>query len=469
MKTIERGHGNRGWSMNAGLVGLLLGAGFVSACAGTSSGPSGDDELVGTAVLALSAAPADASCIQVTAAGYRTVKETFDVAPGASTIETMSGLPLGQVTFTAQAFGAACPPGGATPTGPANWVSDAPFTTTVAVSPPSLVTLNLVRDGSVSVSIGFDDMAAADGGATGSSTGTGGAGPGPDAGAGGAAGAPAPVTAPIAAITTGAAFMRVGNIKGEAVSKGFEGWFDVTGFGFLATVPGGGGLQWTTTATLRYQRGVPELYAAAAAGQVVGPVDLWFRSGSGIVYLKETLTNALVSSIVDTGAAGSTPTLALTLTSTRLDLSFTPQTAAGGAGAPITVFWDATTNSGSTAAPANLDFTVGAPRPTAQDVASFHAPAATGPGVFADASVVTTVNAAILQDLISEANHTVVPTGSVQFFRATATGNIALYGSYGFTNAVVHSVGLAGANTVTVGFGATGFTWAVGPEMTMFP
>jgi Type VI secretion system effector, Hcp len=462
MKTIEGPSARRGCGMNAGWLGLLVSV--AASCAGMSYGPSGDDQLVGTAVLALSAAPADATCIQVTAAGYRTVKPTFDVAAGASTIVQMAGLPLGQVTFSAQAFGGACPAGGATPPGPANWVSDAPFTATVAVSPTALVTLNLVRNGNASVAIGFDDMAGTDGGVSDAG------GASADAGAGGAAGASALATAPIAALTAGVGFMRVPLLKGESVVKGFEGWFDVTGFGFLAT-PTGGGLQWTTTATLRYQRGVPDLYADAAAGTIIGPVDLWFRKAGAapLVYLKVTLTNAILSSIVDTGAAGATPTLAVTLTSTRLDVTFTPQAATGAAGASVVVSWDATTNTGSAGMPVDLDFTIGAPRPTVQEITSFGAPSTTAAGAFGDASIVTTLNATILQDLIAAAQHTVVPTGSVQFFKANAAGVVGLYGSYGFKNAVVRSIGLQGANAATIGFGAEAFTWSVGPDMAMFP
>src|SRR5260370_36434131 len=50
----------------------------------------------------------DGTCIQIAAAGARSVTKSFDVMAGAGTVLSMSGLPLGQVTFTAAAFGSSC-------------------------------------------------------------------------------------------------------------------------------------------------------------------------------------------------------------------------------------------------------------------------------------------------------------------------------------------------------------------------
>jgi type VI protein secretion system component Hcp len=223
---------------------------------------------------------------------------------------------------------------------------------------------------------------------------------------------------------------------------------------------------------LRYQAGAPTLYADAAQGTAIGPVDLWFRANAGgvpSVVLKVTLTGATVSSVVDTGVAGSTPTLALTLGSARLDVSYSPLRADGSLGPATTAFWDSATNTGSSFAAPNLDFTIGAPRPTAQEVTSFRAPSETGVGLFSDASITAPMSAAILQDMIAAASHTVVPSGSVQLFKAAADGSVRLYGSYGFKNAAIHSVSFTGPTAATVGFGANGYTWSVGTETTTFP
>ena len=143
----------------AALFGL---AAAIAGCVGVPrSGGGSTDDMIGRAVLALSGVPADGTCVQVVAAGNRTVTRNFGAAAGTTATFQMSGLPLGQVTFTASAFSGSCPPpaGG----GP-NWISDAAFTATIGVSPPALVTLNLVRNGNAIVDVGFDD--GADGGTT---------------------------------------------------------------------------------------------------------------------------------------------------------------------------------------------------------------------------------------------------------------------------------------------------------------
>jgi len=259
------------WALTVCLLGVLP-----IATGGCGSEPpsaaAADDELVGTAVLALAAAPADATCIQITAVGYRTVTRALTVTPGASTIFQLNGLPLGQVTFSAQAFGGTCPPSGT-----ANWVSDAPFTATLGVSPPALVTLSLVRNGSANVNLDFNDMPGSGGSAgTGGTASAGGATTG-GAATGGATGS-TPTEAPIGDLNVGVGFLRVPNVQGEATSKGFENWFDLTGFGLLMAAGKGEALHWTTTLRLRYQRGAPELYADAAERTIIGPVDVWFRS-----------------------------------------------------------------------------------------------------------------------------------------------------------------------------------------------
>ena len=403
--------------------------------------------------------------------GYRTVTRALTVTPGASTIFQLNGLPLGQVTFSAQAFGGTCPPSGT-----ANWVSDAPFTATLGVSPPALVTLSLVRNGSANVNLDFNDMPGSGGSAgTGGTASAGGATTGGAATGGATTGGgtgSTPTEAPIGDLNVGVGFLRVPNVQGEATSKGFENWFDLTGFGLLMAAGKGEALHWTTTLRLRYQRGAPELYADAAERTIIGPVDVWFRStgaAASFTPLKVTLTNATISSVVDTGATGATPTIAVTLTSTRLDLAFTTLTANGVPGAPVTAFWDATTNAGSGAQAPNLDFTFGAPRPTAQEVTSFRVPSEVGPGVFSDASITAPMSSAVLQSLIAAANQTIVPTGSIQLFRPNNAGAVQLYGSYGFKNAAVHAVTLTSPSAATVAFGADGYTWSVGPEMTAFP
>jgi hypothetical protein len=121
---------------------------------GCASAAPKANEATGTASIAITNAPADGTCLQVTVAGYRTVVQDFDLMPGASTVLALSGLPLGSDTFTASAYGSACAMVN-TMTVP-NWVSD-PVTATIAVSPTASVALVMHRDGNASVSVDFPD------------------------------------------------------------------------------------------------------------------------------------------------------------------------------------------------------------------------------------------------------------------------------------------------------------------------
>src|SRR5262245_40775847 len=86
------------------LTGVAIGCDG-SRMQGDPGAPNDPNELTGTAEIALTNAPSDGTCIAVTAEGRRSVSKKFDVAPGASTVVAMRGLPLGQVAFSAQAFG----------------------------------------------------------------------------------------------------------------------------------------------------------------------------------------------------------------------------------------------------------------------------------------------------------------------------------------------------------------------------
>jgi hypothetical protein len=128
------------------------------------------DELTGTATVAITNAPADATCIQISVSGARSVIQNFDVSPGESTILSMKTLPLGLDTFSAVAFNSTCAAvvtAQATPTPPVpTWVTVAPVTTTVAVSPAAAVLLELIHNGNAVVAVNFngDDAAVPDAG-----------------------------------------------------------------------------------------------------------------------------------------------------------------------------------------------------------------------------------------------------------------------------------------------------------------
>jgi hypothetical protein len=132
-------------------IALALGAALLAACASSNNG-SGGEELTGTASIAITNAPADGTCIEITAAGYRTVTQNFSVAAGASTVLAMKALPLGAVTFSANAFSGSCSM--VNPMSVPNWVSNQ-VPASVAVAPAVSVALEMQRNGNAQVSVDF--------------------------------------------------------------------------------------------------------------------------------------------------------------------------------------------------------------------------------------------------------------------------------------------------------------------------
>jgi hypothetical protein len=122
----------------------------------------GDDaasrEPTGQAQIAITNAPSDVRCIRVNAAGTRMVTTSFGLSSGGRSVFTMPGLPVGLVTFTADAFAMVCPAvnESTVPT----WVSDS-VTTGIAAGKTTPLTLTMQRPGSGTVSIDFPGDAGA--------------------------------------------------------------------------------------------------------------------------------------------------------------------------------------------------------------------------------------------------------------------------------------------------------------------
>jgi hypothetical protein len=114
------------------------------------------------AVFAITNAPADAACLQITVVGSRTVVKSFSLSPGQDTIFTLTGLPVGAVVFSEQAFAQDC--SAVTASSVATWVSD-PVPATITPGVVAQVMITLHRNGEAVVSTNFDDsMSSADGG-----------------------------------------------------------------------------------------------------------------------------------------------------------------------------------------------------------------------------------------------------------------------------------------------------------------
>jgi len=160
---------------------------LVVAGVGCSNRSSATKDDVGTASIAITQAPPDVNCLRVTVVGTRTEVRLLDVTPGASTVFTLSGLPLGTDTFTGDGFSQVC--SAVVPMTVPNWVSD-PAQVTLAGGVTADVTLVLHRAGAGNVSIDFPTGGTGGGMAgTGGMTGTGGmAGTGGMTGTGGTTG-----------------------------------------------------------------------------------------------------------------------------------------------------------------------------------------------------------------------------------------------------------------------------------------
>lgn len=163
----------------SGLMGLLAGA-----CSSTSA-PSERD--IGVARIALAVVPADVQCLEVSASAARSVTKRATLVPGTSVTLDMTGLPLGAVQFSANAFAEDC--ASSTSSSP-TWISD-PVSATIIGGVVAEVELTMHHNGRASVRIDFaDDDGGVDGGGGqgGSPQSDGQAGTGGQANAGGGAG-----------------------------------------------------------------------------------------------------------------------------------------------------------------------------------------------------------------------------------------------------------------------------------------
>lgn len=131
------------------IVPALLAVAFAPACSGEAN-----EDLTGVATAAITNVPSDVGCIEIAVTGNRTVDRKYDVSPGASSVLSMSGLPVGSVTFVAQAFQGACST--ITSTSVPTWLSDA-LSVTLVSAVNTDVKLALRRNGKASVSVDFDD------------------------------------------------------------------------------------------------------------------------------------------------------------------------------------------------------------------------------------------------------------------------------------------------------------------------
>jgi hypothetical protein len=115
---------------------------------------TGDDSMIGEAEARIAQVPGDVSCIKITVAGSRSVTHPFDVTPGQSSVLSLKGLPVGDVTVAGQAFSTTCSAigMGTEPT----WLSD-PAPATLVAGVPVGLKVTLHKNGEANIDVDFED------------------------------------------------------------------------------------------------------------------------------------------------------------------------------------------------------------------------------------------------------------------------------------------------------------------------
>jgi len=95
-----------------------------------------NDAMVGEISIALGVVPTGVACVRITAAGSITVTKSVSTTAGSTVTTQMTGLPLGPVVFSAQAFSQAC--SSVTSSSMPTWLSDSVTVTLAAGSKPAI-------------------------------------------------------------------------------------------------------------------------------------------------------------------------------------------------------------------------------------------------------------------------------------------------------------------------------------------
>jgi hypothetical protein len=138
-------------------LALVLGAGGCSLYGSEppAAGHGGELEQV---VLKIAVVPPDVQCVRITAEGAgRSVVRELSVSGGVELKESMSGLPIGTVTFLGEAFTGACT--SVSKSTVAAWAS-APVETSIVLGRSTTVELVMVRNGRANVGVTFTEEGA---------------------------------------------------------------------------------------------------------------------------------------------------------------------------------------------------------------------------------------------------------------------------------------------------------------------
>jgi hypothetical protein len=133
-------------------MSMFVALAMVVACGRAPLEDPGSDPGLAQVVLALDAAPADVSCVVITASTDHADRRTYPVTPGATTTFTLPRLPVGLVVFAVDGLAAACAALDATSV--ATW-QGGPVSAVLHAGANEPIAIVMRRNGVVKVSLDF--------------------------------------------------------------------------------------------------------------------------------------------------------------------------------------------------------------------------------------------------------------------------------------------------------------------------
>ena len=158
ISTVVRTH--RSFPLRLGL--LAAGASLAVACdlygfEPLHPPPGAQPDQIEQVILNIESVPTDVRCVRVSATGEtRTEARTIDAAGGTALTQSLSGLPLGTVTFVGEAFDDPC--SAVRKTTVPGWVS-APVETSIVLGRTARVKLDMARNGRANVDVSWTEEA----------------------------------------------------------------------------------------------------------------------------------------------------------------------------------------------------------------------------------------------------------------------------------------------------------------------
>lgn len=152
-------------------------------------------------------------------------------------------------------------------------------------------------------------------------------------------------------------FLKIDGIEGESRDDKHKNEIELLSFSFGASQPGSSGFGGGAGVgkvqvqdfhfSKYYDKSSPKLFEACATGKHDAKLVLTCRKAGGAQqeYLKVTLSEAIISSIQDSGTGGETlPTENVTVNFSKIEIEYKPQDEKGNLGGVVKAGWDLAKN-----------------------------------------------------------------------------------------------------------------------------